>query len=64
MRTAILAAITLVFTASQSMALDCKDIRAAVRMVGKERAVQIAREAGASDGAISNAMACLSGRRR
>jgi hypothetical protein len=42
--------------------MDCQDIRAVVKLVGKEKALLIARKAGATEEAIREAAQCLKGK--
>lgn len=40
-------------------AMDCNDVKAVVKMVGKAKALQMARKAGASEDQINTARECL-----
>ena len=43
-------------------AMDCQDIKAVVKLVGKEKAILLARRAGATEEAIREAAQCLKGK--
>lgn len=49
-----IAAIAILFSASQAMAIDCETIRLAVKQYGKEKVIQAAKDAGASKKVIKD----------
>jgi P pilus assembly chaperone PapD len=59
MKIAVLALALMCLALPAHASMDCNDIRAIVKMVGKEKAIQIARKGGASEQAIREAAECL-----
>lgn len=55
----VLATITFLCLNTTSYAYDCKDIQAIVKIVGEKKAIQMAREAGATEEQIQLARECL-----
>ena len=59
MKIAVLALALMCLALPAHASMDCNDIKAIVKMVGKQKALQIARKAGASEDAIRSAEECL-----
>lgn len=55
----VLTAITFLCLNTTSYAYDCTDIKAIVKLYGEKKAIQMAREAGATEEQIAAARECL-----
>lgn len=56
---AICAAIIFVFAASQSMALDCNQVRDVVKKLGRDKSEQLAKLVGATPAMIAEGRHCF-----